>query len=127
MNFKGFAKRWTYIAVGLLYAIPQSLILAYHFLRNPRNFFGRQNWSALTLPAPVPDLHHVMVDISPEISIHTVRTFKGRPTKPVMVLVHGFPEYWASWRNQIKEFRDEYDIVAISMRGYSLSSKPQAS
>lgn len=115
------------MGIGAIYAIPQAVILAYRFVRSPKLFVGTKNWSALALPPPLPDLHHVMVDLSPEISIHTVRTFQGRPTKPVMVLVHGFPEYWASWRHQIKEFRGDYDVVAISMRGYSLSSKPKAS
>ena len=67
-----------------------------------------------------------MVEVEPEIYIETVRTFKGaHPTKPLMVFVHGFPEFWFSWRHQIAAFRSQYDIVAVSMRGYGLSSKPK--
>ncbi|EFN51601.1 hypothetical protein CHLNCDRAFT_27786 [Chlorella variabilis] len=52
-----------------------------------------------------------------------VRTSKGSG-KPLMLMVHGFPEAWFSWRAQMAAFRDQYEIVAIDMRGYGVSSKP---
>jgi pimeloyl-ACP methyl ester carboxylesterase len=92
----------------------------------PRRYLKRRNYSALEIPPLLPDLHHEMVENTADgVSIHTVRTFRGSPTKPVMVLVHGFPEYWGSWKHQIEAFRNTFDIVAISPRGYSLSSKPK--
>ena len=42
----------------------------------------------------------------------------------LVVLLHGFPEFWYSWRHQIRALSDEYTIVAPDMRGYNLSDKP---
>jgi pimeloyl-ACP methyl ester carboxylesterase len=44
---------------------------------------------------------------------------------PLIVLLHGFPEYWYAWRRQIRPLaRAGFRIVAPDMRGYNLSSKP---
>ena len=42
----------------------------------------------------------------------------------LVILLHGFPEFWYSWRRQIVGLSDEYTIVAPDMRGYNLSDKP---
>lgn len=42
----------------------------------------------------------------------------------LVVLLHGFPEFWYSWRRQIIDLSDEYTVVAPDMRGYNLSDKP---
>uniref|UniRef100_A0A182MDM7 AB hydrolase-1 domain-containing protein n=1 Tax=Anopheles culicifacies TaxID=139723 RepID=A0A182MDM7_9DIPT len=57
------------------------------------------------------------------IRIHYVE--KGDPSKPLMVFVHGFPEFWYSWRHQLKEFSKDYWVVALDMRGYGDTEKPQ--
>lgn len=33
---------------------------------------------------------------------------KGDRSKPLMLMVHGFPEFWYSWRHQMKEFSKDY-------------------
>jgi pimeloyl-ACP methyl ester carboxylesterase len=43
----------------------------------------------------------------------------------MILFVHGFPECWYSWRNQMKYFSKEYRVVAIDQRGYGLSTKPR--
>ncbi|XP_037042909.1 epoxide hydrolase 4-like [Bradysia coprophila] len=48
----------------------------------------------------------------------------GDRRKPLMVFVHGFPEFWYSWRYQIPEFSKEYWTVAIDMRGFAWSQRP---
>jgi pimeloyl-ACP methyl ester carboxylesterase len=40
------------------------------------------------------------------------------------MFVHGFPEFWYEWDNQLVEFGRDYQAVAPDMRGYNLSSKP---
>ena len=43
----------------------------------------------------------------------------------LVILLHGFPEFWYSWRHQIAALSDEYTVVAPDMRGYNLSDKPK--
>ncbi|XP_053670298.1 epoxide hydrolase 3-like [Anopheles nili] len=57
------------------------------------------------------------------IRIHYVES--GDRSKPLMVFVHGFPEFWFSWRHQMKEFSKDYWVVAMDMRGYGDTEKPQ--
>ena len=44
---------------------------------------------------------------------------------PLVVMLHGFPEFWYSWRHLIPALGDAgYHAVAPDMRGYNLSGKP---
>ena len=43
---------------------------------------------------------------------------------PLVVLLHGFPECWYSWRHQIPALAARFRVVAPDMRGYNLSDKP---
>ncbi len=47
-------------------------------------------------------------------------------TGKLVMFVHGFPEFWYEWKNQLEEFGKDYKAVAPDMRGYNLSSKPEA-
>ncbi|NIA26899.1 MAG: alpha/beta fold hydrolase [Desulfobulbaceae bacterium] len=40
-------------------------------------------------------------------------------------MIHGFPDFWYSWRHQMEGLRDGYRVVAIDQRGYNLSDKPE--
>lgn len=42
----------------------------------------------------------------------------------LVVLLHGFPECWYSWRQQLPALGAHFRVVAPDMRGYNLSSKP---
>lgn len=42
-----------------------------------------------------------------------------------MVFLHGFPEYWASWQNQLSYFCEKRRVIAPDLLGYNLSDKPQ--
>ncbi len=65
-------------------------------------------------------MQHRLVDI-PGARIHLVEEGSG----PLVLLVHGFPEAWYSWRRQIPALAAAgYRAVAIDVRGYGRSSKP---
>lgn len=49
----------------------------------------------------------------------------GETNKELVVLLHGFPEHWHSWRQQIHFLARKYHVIAIDMRGYNLSDKPK--
>ena len=55
------------------------------------------------------------------INLHYVSQGKGK----LMLMLHGFPEFWYSWRHQIAEFASDYRVVAVDMRGYNDSDKPE--
>jgi len=42
----------------------------------------------------------------------------------LVILLHGFPEFWYSWRHQLIALGENYHVVAPDMRGYNLSDKP---
>lgn len=49
----------------------------------------------------------------------------GPPDGPLVFLLHGFPEFWFSWRNQIPPLAKQgFHVVAPDLRGYNLSDKP---
>jgi pimeloyl-ACP methyl ester carboxylesterase len=49
---------------------------------------------------------------------------KGSGEK-LVVLLHGFPECWYSWRHQLMSLGEHFTVVAPDMRGYNLSDKPE--
>jgi pimeloyl-ACP methyl ester carboxylesterase len=56
------------------------------------------------------------------IKLHYVTQGEG----PLMLMLHGFPEFWYSWRHQIPEFARDHKVVALDLRGYNDSEKPEA-
>ncbi|PAV85630.1 hypothetical protein WR25_08244 [Diploscapter pachys] len=58
-----------------------------------------------------------------QVQLHYVET--GPKDGPLMLFIHGFPEFWYSWRFQLKHFADKYRCIAIDQRGYNLSDKPK--
>jgi pimeloyl-ACP methyl ester carboxylesterase len=44
---------------------------------------------------------------------------------PLVVMIHGFPDYWYTWRDQMEALSGAYRVAAIDQRGYNLSDKPK--
>ena len=53
--------------------------------------------------------------------IHYVEGGSGR----LVLMLHGFPQFWWLWRAQIDDLGRDHRVVAADMRGYNLSSAPQ--
>ena len=49
----------------------------------------------------------------------------GPENGDLIIFLHGFPQFWYMWRDQLLEFSKDYLAVAPDMRGYNLSSKPE--
>ncbi len=48
----------------------------------------------------------------------------GEPGAPLVLCLHGFPEFWGAWRDVLPALGREHFVVAPDLRGYNLSSKP---
>jgi pimeloyl-ACP methyl ester carboxylesterase len=75
----------------------------------------------MSMPAVADDLGEEGFVDSDGVKIHYVTAGKG----PLLVLIHGFPDYWYTWRAQIPALAEKYQVVAIDQRGYNESDKPE--
>lgn len=71
------------------------------------------------VPQPTPAISHEYADVN-GVRLHYARSGQG----PLILFLHGFPEFWYEWKNQLPEFGRDHLAVAPDMRGYNLSSKP---
>lgn len=65
------------------------------------------------------DVEHHYIRVN-GIRMHYVRAGSG----PLLVLLHGFPEFWYSWRYQIPALCSHFTVVAPDLRGYNETDKP---
>jgi pimeloyl-ACP methyl ester carboxylesterase len=74
--------------------------------------------------APAPDdprWQQRFVDLN-GVRLHYVEAGEG----PLVVLLHGFPEFWYAWRRQILELAAAgFRVFAPDLRGFNLSAKPR--
>ncbi len=56
-----------------------------------------------------------------DVRIHYAHLGQG----PLMVMIHGFPDYWLTWRDQMEALAKDHEVVAIDQRGYNLSDRPK--
>ncbi|MEQ1865217.1 MAG: alpha/beta hydrolase [Micropepsaceae bacterium] len=57
-----------------------------------------------------------------ELKLHYAAS--GDSDAPVLLFLHGFPEFWYGWRHQLAVLGDAFHCVAPDLPGYNLSSKP---
>ncbi|MDF2441679.1 MAG: epoxide hydrolase 4 [Abditibacteriota bacterium] len=68
------------------------------------------------------------------VRLHYVESVEGGAAeagadlqRPVVLLLHGFPDFWYGWRRQIPALREAgFRVIAPDLRGYNLSSKPRS-
>lgn len=56
-----------------------------------------------------------------DVRIHYAESGEG---ESLVLLLHGFPECWYSWRHQLQALGESHRVVAPDLRGYNLSDKP---
>ena len=56
------------------------------------------------------------------VKIHYVKAGK---TGPLVVMLHGFPDFWYTWNEQIIALENTHRVVAMDLRGYNRSDKPK--
>jgi pimeloyl-ACP methyl ester carboxylesterase len=66
-----------------------------------------------------PPIDHNTAEVN-GVQLHYAKSGKGK----LMLFLHGFPEFWYGWKNQLEEFGRDHLAVAPDMRGYNLSSEP---
>ena len=76
--------------------------------------------SEINALAGVP-IEHARIDCG-EVTLHCA--LAGDPAKPLVVLLHGFPESWYSWRHQIPVLAEHFRVAVPSLRGYGASDRP---
>jgi epoxide hydrolase 4 len=77
-----------------------------------------------SIPADIPGLDHLTFE-NGAVQLHAVAA--GPTDGPVVLLLHGFPEFWYGWRKQIGALAAAgFRVVVPDQRGYNTSSKPRA-
>ncbi|MBD3353159.1 MAG: alpha/beta fold hydrolase [Candidatus Lokiarchaeota archaeon] len=59
-----------------------------------------------------------------DVYLHAVIADKASKNAPIIILLHGFPEFWFSWRYIMPELSKKFHVVALDQRGFNLSGKP---
>ena len=82
----------------------------------------------LTVPAPVlaqvdvfDRVKHGYAPSEGGVKIHYASLGEG----PLVVMIHGFPDFWYSWRRQMDALKGQFQVVAIDQRGYNLNDQPK--
>ncbi len=93
--------------------------MATDFAGTPGHPDDPQHWRHETARVNGVDLHYVTVDPDPAAVDHPTGN------APLVVLLHGFPEFWYAWRHQLDALAGAgYRVVAPDLRGYNRSSQP---
>jgi pimeloyl-ACP methyl ester carboxylesterase len=71
-------------------------------------------------PEPQLAINHGYADVG-KVRLHYAECGSG---EDLVILLHGFPEFWYSWRHQLPVLGKRYHVVAPDMRGFNLSDKP---
>lgn len=77
--------------------------------------------TAAALTSTSSNWKHLFVETN-RIRLHCVTQGEG----DLVVLLHGFPEFWYSWRHQIPALAKHFKVVVPDLRGYNDSDKPRS-
>jgi epoxide hydrolase 4 len=77
-------------------------------------------FAATILSAQEPAMQHHYATVN-GIKLHYAQAGRGK----LILFLHGFPEFWYAWKDQLAEFGKDHLAVAPDQRGYNLSDKPE--
>jgi len=125
-KFKNFAELSAIVVLSCLIGLGSFLYFIFQIICNgPRKMLHLKERNVR--PALLSDnrfgSHEFIMLKNSRMKLHYVAN--GPKDKPLMLCLHGFPEFWYSWRYQLKEFSKDYRVVAVDMRGYGESDKPR--
>ncbi|XP_053690199.1 epoxide hydrolase 3-like [Sabethes cyaneus] len=125
MSFKltSFLQAIVIYAIGGFYALQFLLRTTLEILSDP----WPVNWSTKTRlfpPAILTDSKHGRHQYTKINGVRLHYVENGDREKPLMLFLHGFPEFWFSWRHQLEEFAKDYWVVALDLRGFGNSEQP---
>lgn len=66
--------------------------------------------------------HHVATN--GDVKLHYV-SLGQKDDRPLVIMLHGFPDFWYTWRNQMPALAKDHYVVAMDLRGYNKSDKPK--
>lgn len=89
------------------------MLLILVFLTGANGVFGDE-----AHPVDAAVTHHTAG--SGDHKVHYVKAGEG----PMVLFIHGFPDFWYTWRYQMVALKKNYKVVAMDTRGYNLSGKP---
>ncbi|CAK1551971.1 unnamed protein product [Leptosia nina] len=106
-----------------VYSLATLFFIALNYIKNPF-----KNWAPKVKLEPPSRLSDPKFGVHKYIKANNVKLHyveSGDPSRPLMIFIHGFPEFWYSWRYQLVEFQKDYWCIAIDMRGYGDSERPE--
>lgn len=66
------------------------------------------------------EITHEFIEVN-GIKLHIAKQGSG---EKLVVLLHGWPEFWYTWRYQIPVLAEKFTVVAPDLRGFNISDKP---
>ena len=68
-------------------------------------------------------IRHADAQLSNGMRLHVASS--GDAANQLILFIHGFPEFWYEWENQLEEFGSDHYAVAPDLRGFNLSDQPK--
>ena len=113
---------YTLVCIFSLMYIVRFLVEAWRRRNKPSSYKERNTVPTCLSDPKLGEHGFITLKNHDNVKIHYVAN--GSKDKPLMLFLHGFPEFWYIWKYQLPEFGKDYYAVAIDMIGYGQSDKP---